>query len=258
MTPGGPGVELHGCYTGSATGGNCTTPGRFYPRNHYPGVISDGFRLLSNLAFILKVPITAGINCQIGDPHQRFEGPTLTVSTDGYIIRNVPKQYKEPKGQIRISKTKDISDDEYNDDIVGNKTPTGTDIDIEKLPTENESLSPLLRRRLNDIIRNKDVKDGEVVYEDEEFEYVAYEVNEDDEQIGNDVPDFVDSSGDEINIVKKKPKRDGEEEEYVFEVEEYVDDDYDDDYDYDYDDDDDYDEPGDIDGDGIPDYMDPF
>jgi len=102
IDPNGKGLELHGCYTGSAVhvpGQDCLKPGRFYPREHRPGVVGLGFELLLALSEVLKTSVTGGINCQYGDPAHKLEGPTITVSPDGITMRNVPIDKYDDRGQ---------------------------------------------------------------------------------------------------------------------------------------------------------------
>ncbi len=102
MDPDGKGLELHGCYTGSAIyvlGQDCSKPGAFYPREHRPGVVGIGYDLLSELSFVLDAPVTAGVNCQHGDSAHKLEGPTITVSPDGYTLRNVPLDLYDDRGK---------------------------------------------------------------------------------------------------------------------------------------------------------------
>jgi hypothetical protein len=101
MDPNGKGLELHGCYTGSAVyvrGQDCSKPGRFYPQTEQPGKVGLGFELLLALSGVLKVPVTGGVNCQYGDPAHKLEGPTITVSPDGITMRNVPIDQYDDRG----------------------------------------------------------------------------------------------------------------------------------------------------------------
>ncbi|MGD2249288.1 MAG: hypothetical protein PVF58_12850 [Candidatus Methanofastidiosia archaeon] len=113
--PEGKGLELHGCYTGSAVhvpGQDCSNPGRFYPRTHQPGRVGLGYELLYELSFQMKVPVTGGINCQYGDSAHKLEGPTITVSPDGITMRNVPiDKYDDRGGPVAKPKKADSTAD---------------------------------------------------------------------------------------------------------------------------------------------------
>lgn len=100
MTPGGSGVVLHGCWVASAgkVGKNgkmishnadirpCEL-GRFYPGR--PIDISRGWELLWQLSCALQVPVKAGIDVQYWDKYGEIEGPSLTVTSNGWVYDDV-------------------------------------------------------------------------------------------------------------------------------------------------------------------------
>jgi hypothetical protein len=87
MKQNGPGVELHGCNVGSADllhSIECPRWGTYDPKN--AAGYDRGLHLMTKLSDLLKVPITAGIDCQDPDPAFSLEGRTRTIHTHWHIV----------------------------------------------------------------------------------------------------------------------------------------------------------------------------
>ena len=78
MTPGGPGIEVHGC--GIASDTRLDRHGR---GSHLSGRGGVGYNWVSTLARTVGVPVTAGLDDQILDELGRLEGTLITVQPDG-------------------------------------------------------------------------------------------------------------------------------------------------------------------------------
>jgi hypothetical protein len=95
------GVVLHGCWVASNSvkshdiNSRPLELGRWYPQN--PERIGRGRTLLWELSFRLKVPVSAGIDAQVGDAAFTLEGPTITCSPEGTIMDDVT--WRRRKGQ---------------------------------------------------------------------------------------------------------------------------------------------------------------
>lgn len=84
FTPGGPGIELHGCATGSSIG---VTPKWF--RSCTPGrgeFAGNGYMFLRAVADATGVRVRGALNCQYPDDEFEWEGSTLTVEPGGSAI----------------------------------------------------------------------------------------------------------------------------------------------------------------------------
>lgn len=86
MTPGGRGVEIHGCGVGSDDS-ILQDALPICRRGSFGSPTGLGRIFLLKLAAAFGVPVTGAINCQRSDRLFRFEGPTVTAYPDGGIRR---------------------------------------------------------------------------------------------------------------------------------------------------------------------------
>jgi hypothetical protein len=92
MNPDGQGLELHGCNVGSARllhSNQCPRRGSYSPKSVYRGIpeADRGWHLLNTLSNLLRVPVTAGLECQYPDPNFALEGRTRTIHPNWKLAR---------------------------------------------------------------------------------------------------------------------------------------------------------------------------